>query len=88
MPLTIEDVIGKIENDRLYKRGRSDESKKLITALLLDGTYTVERISTLSGVPLDEILNIKRQLEQPPIAPVSAPKKKSPRKPPTKKDGE
>ncbi|MCU0345461.1 MAG: hypothetical protein MUC59_00870 [Saprospiraceae bacterium] len=95
MPLTIEDVIGKIENDRLYKQGleqgreegQQETAEKFITGMLLDGTYSIERISVISGETVESILSIKRKLEQTTVPPVSTPKKKTTRKPPTKKNG-
>jgi hypothetical protein len=91
MPLTIEDVIGKIENDRLYKKGHEhgleeglekgihEATMKFIISMLQSGRYESEEISTITGEPLDVILNIKKELESPKLPPAS--KAKPTRKP-------
>lgn len=76
MPLTIEDVIGKIENDRLYKKGLelgleqgleqgyTAASEKFIAILLRDGKYTPAEISNITGVSPEIVMDKKRQIEQ------------------------
>lgn len=97
MPLTIEDVIGKIENDRLYRKGlhqgreqgreegQQQTAEKFIMAMLVNGNYSLEEIAAISGEKVDAILAIKRKIEQPPPAPNPSPKGKTTRKPKAKK---
>jgi hypothetical protein len=91
MPLTIEDVIGKIENDRLYKKGHEkglekglekgihEATMKFIISLLRDGRYKPEEIASLTGETLETVLSIKKELETPKPPPAS--KAKPTRKP-------
>jgi hypothetical protein len=57
-------ILYDITEDYLYQEGKRKEKEELITEMLKDGTLTIEKIASLTKVPLDYVKQVAQDLKK------------------------